>query len=213
MSIMRREYDNYDSYLKHQAAKLTIGVKKKIKKFMPEYFEKNMQAFKKRIGGFQKYVKQGKILCLGARTGAEVAAFKNLGFEDSIGIDLNPGKHNKYVVKGDFHHMPFNDSDFSTVYCNCIDHAWNLKALSKETGRVLQDNGVLILEIDHLLNKNKKRRKELLKKPSKYESVLWGDFKDIEKQFEEFKLITKFVSVYEIFLVAVFEKNKKNEHE
>ena len=206
MSVNYRKYQNYKKYLKHQAKKFDVGFSKKIKKFMPEHFPNSVKSFEKRTNGFKEYVKQGKVLCLGARTGAEVVAFRNLGFPDTIGIDINPGKNNKYVVKGDFHNMIFEDNSFDTVYSNCIDHAWDLRELSKEIYRVSNKKSILILEIDHLLKKTKDERKKLLKKDSKYESIMWGDFNDIEKGFKEFKLVTKFVSVYNIFLVAVFER-------
>jgi len=207
MSIDYRKYKNYEKYLRHQSKKFDIGFSKKIKKFMPEHFPNSVKSFEKRINGFKDYIKQGKVLCLGARTGAEVMAFRNLGFPDAIGIDINPGKNNEYVIKGDFNNMNFEDNSFDTVYSNCIDHAWNLRELSKEIFRVSNKNAILILEIDHLLNKTNIERKKLLKKDSKYESIMWDDFKDIENGFKEFKLITKFTSVYNIFLVAVFERN------
>lgn len=206
MSIDNRKYKNYDKYLKHQAKKFDIGFSKNIKKFMPKYFFNSVRSFEKRTNGFKSYIKQGKILCLGARTGAEVVAFRNLGFLDTIGIDINPGKNNKYVIKGDFHNTDFEDNFFDTIYSNCIDHAWNLRKLSKEIYRISNKKACLILEIDHLLKKTKSERKKLLKKDSKYESIMWDDFNDIRNGFKEFKLITKFTSVYHIFLVAIFER-------
>ena len=206
MKIFYRKYKNYEKYLSHQSKKLDIGIKKKIKKFMPGYFNKNVKSFKKRIEKFKQYINGNKILCLGARLGEEVRAFIDLGFKDSIGIDINPGNNNKYVIKGDFHKMPFENESFDCVYSNCIDHAWNLEDLSKEIHRVLKKDGILILEIDHLLKKDKKRRQELLKKTSKYESVMWEDFEDIEKSFKEFEFIIKFQGAYDIFLVTIFKK-------
>jgi len=206
MTIENRKYKNYDKYLSHQSKKLDIGIKKKIKKFMSGYFDKNTKSFRKRIECFKQYINGDDVLCLGARLGSEVCAFRELGFKNSIGIDLNPGDNNKYVIKGDFHKMPFDDNSFDCIYSNCIDHAWNLRDLSKETYRVLRKNGMLIFEIDHLLKKNKKRRKELLKKTSKYESIMWDDFNDIKKGFKEFEFITKFVGSYDIFLVTIFKK-------
>jgi len=207
MSISNRKYKSYEEYLSHQKAKFDIGVRKKIKKFMPECFSKNVKCFEKRINGFKKYVKQGKILCLGARDGSEVVAFRNLDFLDTMGIDINPGKSNEYVIKGDFHNMEFDDNIFDTIYSNCIDHAWDLQKLSKEIHRVLKKDGYLILEIDHLLKKTEKDRRTLLGKKSKYESIMWENFKDIEKGFGEFKLIIKFTGIYDIFLVAIFKRN------
>ena len=82
MAINCRNYKSYKTYLKHQSQKFNIGLKKKVKKFMPKYFSKQVKAFENRVGKFKKYVRGGKVLCLGARTGAEVVAFRNLGFKD-----------------------------------------------------------------------------------------------------------------------------------
>ena len=209
MSIEHRKYKNYDQYLKHQSKKFDIGVRKKIKKFMPEYFSKQVKAFENRVKKFKEYIKEGKILCLGARTGAEVVAFKNLGFKDTIGIDINPGENNEYVIRGDFHNMDFEDNVFDTIYSNCIDHAWNLRTLSKEIDRVSKNDSILILEIDHLLKKTKKERKVLLKKNSKYESIMWDNLKDVLKGFEEFCPIAKFNSAYTVFFVIILKKKDK----
>ena len=46
------------------------------------------------------------MLCLGARLGTEVRALHNLGYF-AIGIDLNPGVDNPYVLMGDFHKLVF----------------------------------------------------------------------------------------------------------
>jgi len=209
MSINRRKYKGYKEYLKHQSKKMDIGVKKKINKFMPEYFSNNVRSFEKRIGKFKKYIKTGQVLCLGARTGAEVVAFRNLGFKDTIGIDINPGENNEYVIKGDFHNMKFKNNSFDIVYCNCIDHSWDLRKLSKEIFRVSKDDAFLLLEIDHLVKKSKKERKSLLKRDSKYESVMWDDFDDIKNELKEFKFVKDFISAHPAFLSVIFKKISK----
>jgi len=206
MSIKHRKYSSYNEYLKHQSKKLDIGVKNKINKFMPEYFLNNVRSFEKRISKFKKDISNGKVLCLGARTGAEVVAFRNLGFEDSIGLDINPGKNNKYVIKGDFHNMEFSNDIFDIIYCNCIDHAWDLKKLSKEVDRISKKESFLLLEVDHLINKKDKERKKLLVRESKYESVMWSNFEEIEKEFKEFKFVKSFPSANPCFLAIIFKK-------
>lgn len=205
MAIKKRKYKDYDNYLKHQGRKFDIGLKKKIKKFMPYFFSKLVGDFEKRVNEFKKYVKGEKILCLGARTGAEVKAFRDVGFKDTIGIDINPGKNNKYVIKGDFHNMDFEDNSFSTIYCNCIDHVWDLKNFSKEIKRVLIPNGRLILEIDHTINKTKKDRLKVIKKDSKYESIIWEDIADMEKELKNFKVISKFNSACPTFIGMILD--------
>jgi len=173
-------------------------------KFVPKYI--------KRLRCFEKYIKGEKILCLGARLGHEVVAFRKIGFEDTIGIDLAPGKHNPYVIKGDFHKMQkfFSKNIFDTVYSNSIDHAWNLRRLSKEINRVLKGEGRVIFEIDHFTKKMKRgSRRKLLQDPSKYESIMFDTMFDIKRKFKEFKFITKFLSKNTNFLVVVFEKKSK----
>ena len=64
-------------------------------------------------------------LCLGARTGQEVVALKELGVENSIGIDIVP--HEPNVIKGDIHDLDFKDETFDFVYTNIIDHSINPK--------------------------------------------------------------------------------------
>jgi len=138
--------------------------------------------------------------------GHEVVAFRKFGYTDTIGIDINPGKNNPYVIKGDFHKTKFNNESFDTIYTNSIDHVWNLRIFSKEINRILVFKGKLILEIDHLLKKTKQRRKEWIKKPSKYESLIYDSLNDIKKQLKEFNFIDSFPSAHEGFLIAIFEK-------
>ncbi len=208
MAIKKRSYKNYNEYLKHQGNKLTIGVRKKIKKFMPEYIDSSIHSFEKRINKFKTMIGKGKVLCLGARTGAEVVAFRNLGFPDTMGIDINPGKDNPYVIKGDFHNMQFRDNNFDIIYTNCIDHAWDLKKFNEEVNRVLVPNGRLVLEIDHTVNKSKNNRLKIISKKSKYESIIWESVKDIEKGLTSFKVVDRFNSACFTFAGIIFNVRK-----
>ena len=51
---------------------------------------------------------------VGARIGTEVKAFLDLGAV-AIGIDLNPGENNRYVVYGDFHDLQFASGSIDVV--------------------------------------------------------------------------------------------------
>ena len=64
----------------------------------------------------------------------------------AVGVDLNPGAFNRYVLHGDFHHLVFPDSSFSAVYTNTLDHVFDLPRLVGEITRVLAPGGVLIYE-------------------------------------------------------------------
>jgi len=191
MTLYYRKYDSYKEYVKHQSSKLDKMLKKKNKstqKVRPECFFKRVRYFQSNLEKFCPYMVEGKLLCLGARTGAEVKAFMRLGFKDSIGIDLNPGKDNPYVIKGDFHNMPFKDSSFNNVFTNSLDHIFDIRKLSREVNRVLVNGGKLIMEISHFLDFNREGRKKQLESGKIYESFCFDDFKDIENGFKEFKL-------------------------
>lgn len=217
MTIRYRKYDSYEEYIKHQSKKIDNLLKKKNKwsqKVRPECFSKQVRRFIPRIENFIEYMKKGKIICLGARTGIEVVAFRKMGFEDTIGIDLNPGKNNKYVIKGDFHSTNFNDNKFDNVYCNCIDHILDIDKFVKEIHRILINKGRVMLEISHVLDFKEERRIKLIKVSSKkkYESFACDDFKDIEKRFKKFKMFNfiKYIEIKDNKIIAIFEniKNK-----
>ena len=67
------------------------------------------------------------ILCIGARLGGEVRAFKKLGFTDTIGIDFNPGSNNPDVVFGDAMNLKYGNNSFRTIYTNILGHVLDLK--------------------------------------------------------------------------------------
>jgi ubiquinone/menaquinone biosynthesis C-methylase UbiE len=85
-------------------------------------------------------------LCLAARAGGEVRAFAAQG-AFSIGIDLAPTPANRYVVYGDFHELQWRDRTVDVVYCNSIDHAYDLSKLLSEVRRVLVPGGMFVAEI------------------------------------------------------------------
>lgn len=86
------------------------------------------------------------VLCLAARIGTEVRAFMDYNCF-AVGIDLNPGKDNKYVLTGDFHDIQFPQKSADIVFTNSLDHSLYLKKLISEIKRVLKPGGYVILEI------------------------------------------------------------------
>ena len=198
MAVYKRKYSSYKQYIRHQARKAKKLKKRKAK------FKANVRSFCRRFGEFIQYFSGKKVLCLGARFGEEVLALKKMGYPNTIGIDLEPG-HPKYVIKGDFHNIPFEDGSFDSVYINCIDHAWDIQSLFIEAGRVLKRDGVFILEIQHIIGVNRKQRRELIGSGSKYESVVFDRVSDISKMATGFKLIKEFKSKYRK-IVVVFQK-------
>jgi len=88
-----------------------------------------------------------RVLCLGARLGAEVAAFRDVG-TFAVGVDLNPGKDNPWVMFGDFHNLEYPDAIVDIVYSNSLDHSFDLARVLAEVRRLLTDFGHLIVEAD-----------------------------------------------------------------
>lgn len=130
---------NYSRYLKHQGSKL-INHPNEVKTIDINY-EKIV---------FERYLNynlEGKsILCLGARLGGEVRAFKRLGAM-AIGIDIQPGLNNEHVLYGDFHNINFPNAIFDHIFCNAIDHSLYPNMLFAEAKRVLKNLGIFFLEI------------------------------------------------------------------
>jgi ubiquinone/menaquinone biosynthesis C-methylase UbiE len=63
-----------------------------------------------------------------------------------VGIDLNPGADNRYVVHGDFHDLQFAPGSIDVVYTNSLDHAFDIDRIAKEVLKVLKPDGVFLVE-------------------------------------------------------------------
>jgi len=140
--IERKIYKNYSDYIAHQGAKLDTMD-------LTDYDEKYYKILNERLKSFaqKNIVRHGAVvLCLAARIGTEVRVFLNYGCF-AVGIDLNPGKGNKYVLHGDFHNIQFPDASVDVIFSNSVDHALNLLKLAGEVRRVLKPGGHIILEI------------------------------------------------------------------
>src|SRR3954467_8943428 len=106
---IRRAYASRAQYLEHQRAKLgrIHNLEKKRAKLIA--------ALRERLHGNRAITRGTTVLCLGARQGAECEAFIEKGAV-AIGVDLNPGQDNHYVVTGDFHALDYADQSFDCVY-------------------------------------------------------------------------------------------------
>jgi SAM-dependent methyltransferase len=133
----QKQYSRYEDYRHHQRSKLsTIDLSR--------YDQTFREALRDRLRplGMQPGT---RVLCLAARIGTEVKAFVELGCF-AIGIDLNPGKDNRYVVVGDFHDLQFAPRSIDVIYTNSLDHAFDLEKILSECRRVLTPGGILIVE-------------------------------------------------------------------
>jgi SAM-dependent methyltransferase len=134
-----REYKNYEEYITHQSQKLALH-KKKVAITDKEVENTVYNRYK------GSNVASKSILCLAARLGGEVRAFKKLGAL-AIGIDIAPGDKNPDVLYGDFHQLEFPDKSFDIVFSNAIDHVLYLDKYLSEASRVLTNDGIFILEL------------------------------------------------------------------
>ena len=110
--VPERRFRDYDTYLRVQ--------RRKPKLLRPsDYDERFSTALEERLGGLDAELRGVPVLCLAARTGAEVRAFQQRG-AFAVGIDLNPGEGNRLVLPGHFHALEFADA--SAGWCTAT--AW-----------------------------------------------------------------------------------------
>ncbi len=165
----RRDYKDYNEYLNHQKEKLNkIGN-------MTKWLTKYDVIFRKVLNGRLKETQidfKGKsVLCLAARIGTEVKSFIDQG-AFAVGMDLNPGKENHYVVHGDFHKIQYANESIDIIFTNSFDHAFEPEKLVSEIERVLKKDGLLIME-------------NASTPPGGYESLDWKNTDDILNLFSE----------------------------
>ena len=166
--IQRRQYRSYEDYLEHQASKLQHID-------LSDYAVWFRECLADRISSFPEVRAGMSALCLAARIGTEVKAFQDVGCF-SVGIDLNPGQANKYVLYGDFHEIQFPSASVEIVYTNSIDHAFDAVKMLSEVRRVLRPSGVFILEAPH--------GNERDQSAEDYESFWWNSDRDLQSMVE-----------------------------
>lgn len=146
-----REYKDYESYISHQKEK-TLNPNKR-EKWVGEEWGSKISGFKQEFEKIKSFLSpEKKCLCLGARTGQEVVALKEMGVKDVTGIDIVP--HKPHVIEGDIHNLEFKDESFDLVYTNIIDHSIDPKKMISEVERVLKVDGLFYLQIQLGLNQD-----------------------------------------------------------
>lgn len=146
-----REYENYEDYVKFQSEKTLDPVRRK--KWLEDEWQLKIDGFKAEFNKFANFLTPEKrCLCLGARTGQEVVALKELGVTDVVGIDIVPCE--PHVVVGDIHNLEYEDNSFDFVYTNIIDHSIDPKKMVSEIERVLKNDGLFFLQVQLGLNQD-----------------------------------------------------------
>ena len=119
-----KKYESYDEYVDHQKSKAPHGssLHKALSKGGDKW-DSDCEGFRRIFSEHQELLDSlKKGLCLGARTGQEVSVLQDLGFTDTIGIDLNDDP--PLVIEGDVHDVPFEDNSFDFVFSNIFDHVF-----------------------------------------------------------------------------------------
>ncbi len=175
--FVQRQYSSYDDYVHHQQAKLKIHD-------LESYDVRFRDALRDRLKQAGLDWQGRSVLCLAARIGTEVRAFLDLG-AFAVGLDLNPGKENRYVVQGDFHDIQFAAGSVDVVFTNSLDHAFDIERIAQGMHRVLKPEGVLIVEAVS--------GKEEGGKPGFFESFYWSSIDQLIGRLERsrFQLVSR----------------------
>jgi len=139
----RRVYPDTEQYVIRQSAKLVSK-----EAWCRKVDHKNMLCLAAVLSQTDIIFPGMSVLCLAARLGGEVRAFRQQGCF-AIGIDVNPGGKSGTVLHGDFHHLQFADSSIDLVYLNCLDHAREPYVVFGEIRRVLKPGGVFYFETEN----------------------------------------------------------------
>lgn len=137
-----RAYRTYADYVRHQSAKVAL------KADLRDYDARFRAALKGRLERDESVRRGMSVLCLAARIGTEVKAFKDVGCF-AVGVDLNPLEGEEHVLRGDFHELQFPDGSVDVVYTNSLDHSLDLARVLGEARRVLKPRGLLLVEAMH----------------------------------------------------------------
>jgi len=140
-NIQRKKYNTYQEYVSHQCSKLDRGID-----FLKDYDVKYRDGLRKRLAKLD-FIAGANTLCLGARIGTEVKAFLDNG-AFAVGVDLNPGKDNGYVVVGDFHKLQYADESVDTVFTNSLDHVLDIEKVLSEAHRILKPSGKFMVDVE-----------------------------------------------------------------
>ncbi|KAJ4848384.1 hypothetical protein Tsubulata_046233 [Turnera subulata] len=194
---IRPGYTSYESYIQRQLNKTLNPKLRKI--WTTRDWDRKIQVFST---FFHLLKKEGllsnssKALCIGARVGQEVEALRRVGVEDSVGIDLVP--YPPLVVKGDFHHQPFNDATFDFEFSNVFDHALYPEKFVGEIERTLRPGGLCVLHV------------ALDKRADKYSANDLYSVEPLVKLFKESELVrVRKVDGFGLDTEVVFRKKRE----
>lgn len=170
MTITRRTYRDYQEYVTHQQQKYH-----EILHMYGGFSNRTIVEWRQRFYRRFRHVTtllpcDARILCLGARQGTEVEVWRDLGFRNAYGIDLNPGPNNLYVHPGDFMHLTEADASIDCLYTNSVDHVFDLELFMTEQVRVLKPTGYALYDLPRYSGS---------RSPGAFEAIGWQSEADI----------------------------------
>lgn len=186
MIIQRKEKqpESYERYVYLQGNKYRDRIDK-----IKENNAQRTRAFERVFSKAKSFLKQGRVLCLGARTGCEVRAARRVIHPESIGIDLYPAPEKDEVIYGDWHNIPFKDGSFSNVFTNSLDHCYDPDKMISEIFRVLEPDGRFffrtMIKEDLRLREDKDAFLQQ-KIEGSMDFLFWDTGKDLARYFESF---------------------------
>jgi len=182
--IVEKGGADYSKYVELQGRKINSQRERFIRTI-----PKRIKKFKRFFSPVLQHINPGRVLCLGARTGCEVKAFIELGFKDSVGIDLHPAQD--FVLVGDWHNLQFPDNSFKNIFTNAIDHCFDLTKMINEIKRVLIPGGIFFLAVSkHQMLVNHEDR-ELYMKQKGNNFLFWATNKDLAEVIQKFGFTLK----------------------
>src|SRR2546421_4076105 len=137
-AFRQRAFSSYEAYVARQ--------KRKLARIDLSRYDVNYREILRGRLEELRIIRPGmSVLCLAARIGTEVKSFLDLGCF-AVGIDLNPGRENRYVLHGDFHDLQFAAGSIDVAFTNSLDHVFAVDRLIAEVARVLKPGGLFLLE-------------------------------------------------------------------
>ena len=141
LTSLQSQKDKYIKYVNLQKEKTTDPIRRE--KWLNNEWSSKLEGFKNVFNKHINYIGH-RCLCIGARTGQEVQALKDLN-KDAIGIDLVGCP--PLVIEGDFHNLSFNDNSFDFIFSNALDHSLYPSKFCSEMIRVLKPGGTVLLHL------------------------------------------------------------------
>lgn len=140
-----KEYKTYQDYINHQKVKTTDPVRRE--KWLGKEWQWKINVFTDNFLRLSNVglLPKSKCICLGARTGQEVVALNNIGY-NALGIDIVPYEKAN-VFLGDIHNLKYENNSFDFAFTNIFDHSIYPDKFVSETERVLKPGGLALFQL------------------------------------------------------------------